>query len=328
MPCHAVLIRLIDSTGALTAALFKTCSPAGAEAIYLSKNHPLPITAKSTIDIQVVLALLTSIFILVPLCYIPASFVSFLVKERVSKSKHLQIVSSVSPYLYWVATFAWDMLLFFVLIAFLFLILVLFNTQKPVLFISSAEAALALFLLLVTYGASAIALNYVYSLAFENFSTAQISIMAINFFSGFVFVLAYYVMISVPETKDAGTKIVHFFRFFPPYNIGNSSLSFTPSLLLLLYTSSTLSRRRGTDQSQHELLLQLDIEAEHELLGVGGDGQEHRLHDHRVYRLLLGAAVDRVHAAAQCPRPPRALAGAEVPPVARSGQRRGERHFG
>ena len=186
----------------------------------MSKNHPLPITPKRTIEIQVILALLTSIFILVPLSYIPASFVSFLVKERVSKSKHLQIVSSVSPYLYWVATFAWDMFLFMILIAFLFFILVIFNLKKPVSFVSSAESSTALFLLLLTFGASSIAISYLYSLTFENFSTAQISIMAINFFTGFVFVLAYYIMISIPETRDFGAQIVNFFRLFPPYNMG------------------------------------------------------------------------------------------------------------
>jgi len=227
--------------GELTAATFKTCSSFGPDAIYLSKNHPLPITAKTTIDIQVILSLLTSIFILVPLCYIPASFVSFLVKERMSKSKHLQIVSSVSPYLYWVATFAWDMLLFTVLIAFLFFILLIFNIKKPVVFISSAEASLSLFLLLFSFGSSSIALSYIYSLGFENFSTAQISIMAINFFSGFVFVLAYYIMISVPETHEAGTQIVHFFRFFPPYNIGegliNLSTNYYVRTLLGRHTS-------------------------------------------------------------------------------------------
>eukprot|EP01035_Chromulina_nebulosa_P040287 gene40287-54478_t len=163
--------------GEITAATFRSCAPAGLGSIYLSKNHPLPITPKRTIEIQVILALLTSIFILVPLSYIPASFVSFLVKERVSKSKHLQIVSSVSPYLYWVATFAWDMFLFMILIAFFFLILAIFNLKKPVSFVSSVESSTALFLLLLTFGASSIAISYLYSLTFENFSTAQISIM-------------------------------------------------------------------------------------------------------------------------------------------------------
>ncbi len=37
--------------------------------------------------------------------------------------------------------------------------------------------------------------------------------------------LAYYILISVPDTKLIGTRIVHFFRFFPPYNIGEGLIN-------------------------------------------------------------------------------------------------------
>ena len=60
---------------------------------------------------------------------------------------------------------------------------------------------------------------------FDNHSTAQISIMAINFASGFVAVLAYFVMSGIPLTKDAASKIVHFFRFFPPYLLGEGLIA-------------------------------------------------------------------------------------------------------
>jgi ABC-type lipoprotein export system ATPase subunit len=211
--------------GELTATAFRTCSPAASTAPeYLIKNHPLPITVRQEIEIKVVLALLTSLFILVPLCYIPASFVSFLVKERVSKSKHLQIVSSVSPYLYWVATYAWDMTLFILLVAFVIAAFYAFGSASEV-FIHSTASACALVLLLVVYGCSAIPLSYLYSMGFENFSTAQISIMVINFITGFVMVLAYYILINVPTTKAAGELLVHFFRFFPTYNVGEGLIN-------------------------------------------------------------------------------------------------------
>lgn len=211
----------------LVATAFQECSPAsgsGTSTQYLVKNHPLPITTQQALEIQVILALLTSIFILVPLCYIPASFVSFLVKERVSKSKHLQIVSSVSPYLYWAATYAWDMTLFLVLIGFIVAAFFAFGSAAEV-FIHSGQSTLALFLLLLLYGLSAIPLSYLYSLAFDNFSTAQISIMVINFITGFVMVLAYYILIAVPSTAATGRQLVHFFRFFPPYNIGEGLIN-------------------------------------------------------------------------------------------------------
>ena len=198
---------------------------------YLIKNHPLPITLKDTIEIEVILALLTSIFIIVPLCYIPASFVSFVVKERVSKSKHLQIVSSVSPYLYWFATYTWDMILFSFLVLFIILIFFAFGSASKV-FIYSYQSTIALTLLLFLYGLSVIPLSYIYSLFFDNFSTAQISIMVINFLTGFVMVLAYYVLINIPKTKSLGQSLVHLFRFFPPYLVGEGLINISTTYYL------------------------------------------------------------------------------------------------
>lgn len=57
----------------------------------------------------------TSVDVLVSICvifamsFVPASFILFLIEERVSKAKHLQFVSGVKPILYWLANFTWDM---------------------------------------------------------------------------------------------------------------------------------------------------------------------------------------------------------------------------
>ena len=183
---------------------------------YVAKNHPLPLTARQSLENRVLLSLLASLFILVPLCYIPASFITFVVRERMSKAKHLQLVSSVSPYLYWFATYVWDMVLFTVLVLLIIGALFIYGKKAAEIFISVNEATIAVFLLLFTYGLSILPLCYIYSMFFDNHSTAQISIMAVNFATGFVAVLAYFVMNTVPTTQDAASHIVHFFRFFPP----------------------------------------------------------------------------------------------------------------
>lgn len=57
----------------------------------------------------------TSVDVLVSICvifamsFVPASFVVFLIQERVTKAKHMQFISGVQPLLYWVANFMWDM---------------------------------------------------------------------------------------------------------------------------------------------------------------------------------------------------------------------------
>lgn len=43
------------------------------------------------------------------MAFVPASFVLFLIDERVSKAKQLQFISGVNKTIYWVSSFMWDM---------------------------------------------------------------------------------------------------------------------------------------------------------------------------------------------------------------------------
>ncbi|KAF3838942.1 hypothetical protein F7725_010710, partial [Dissostichus mawsoni] len=75
-------------------------------------NHPLNLTKEQLSQVALVT---TSVDVLVSICvifamsFVPASFVVFLIHERVSKAKHMQFISGVQPLLYWTATFTWDM---------------------------------------------------------------------------------------------------------------------------------------------------------------------------------------------------------------------------
>lgn len=67
-------------------------------------SHLVP-SVRMTTSVDV----LVSICVIFALSFVPASFVLFLIEERVSKAKHLQFVSGVKPILYWLANFTWDM---------------------------------------------------------------------------------------------------------------------------------------------------------------------------------------------------------------------------
>jgi ATP-binding cassette, subfamily A (ABC1), member 3 len=112
------------------------------------------------------------------------------------------------------------MALYSTLTAFVMIVFFSYGADASRIFISTDEATVAVFLLVFLYGSAAIPLSYLYSFAFDNYSTAQISIMTVNFFTGFVAVMAYYIMVSIPSTKETGETLVWVFRMFPPYNIG------------------------------------------------------------------------------------------------------------
>lgn len=49
-----------------------------------------------------------AICVIFAMSFVPASFVLYLIQERVNKAKHLQFVSGVSPITYWLTNFLWD----------------------------------------------------------------------------------------------------------------------------------------------------------------------------------------------------------------------------
>lgn len=53
--------------------------------------------------------MLVAICVVFALSFVPASFVVYLVNERACKAKHLHLVSGVRPFIYWLATYVWDL---------------------------------------------------------------------------------------------------------------------------------------------------------------------------------------------------------------------------
>ena len=53
---------------------------------------------------------LISIFTIVAMSFVNASFVLFLVYERANRSLHLQFLVGLNPLLYWITNFTWDMI--------------------------------------------------------------------------------------------------------------------------------------------------------------------------------------------------------------------------
>ncbi|XP_072524411.1 retinal-specific phospholipid-transporting ATPase ABCA4 isoform X1 [Salminus brasiliensis] len=146
-------------------------------------NHPLNLTKEQLSEVTV---LTTSVDAVVAICvifamsFIPASFVLYLIQERVTKAKHLQFVSGVSPLVYWVANFFWDMLNYSISTAMVVGIFVGFDKKCY----TSATNLPALVALLSLYGWSVTPLMYPMSYIFSIPSTAYVSLSCVNLFIG------------------------------------------------------------------------------------------------------------------------------------------------
>jgi ATP-binding cassette subfamily A (ABC1) protein 3 len=181
-------------------------------------NHPLPLTRQGELRVQAILSLFAAVFVLVPFCYLPASFVIFVVRERASKAKHQQLVSGANPTVYWLSTFAWDVCNYMVIV---FAVMLVFLAYGNAEFVGTSEMVGATFLLLVMYGLSVLPLSYCLSFAFDNSTSAQIAIASFHFLTGFVLKMADFVLGQVEDTRAVNAQLrTYLYRFFPPFNLG------------------------------------------------------------------------------------------------------------
>ncbi|XP_035276766.1 retinal-specific phospholipid-transporting ATPase ABCA4-like isoform X2 [Anguilla anguilla] len=146
-------------------------------------NHPLNLTKEQLSEVTV---LTTSVDAVVAICvifamsFVPASFVLYLIQERVTKAKHLQFVSGVSPLVYWVTNFFWDMINYSISTAMVVGIFVAFDKKCY----TSPTNLPALVALLLLYGWSVTPMMYPMSYLFNIPSTAYVSLSCINLFIG------------------------------------------------------------------------------------------------------------------------------------------------
>ncbi|XP_062888600.1 phospholipid-transporting ATPase ABCA1-like isoform X1 [Mobula hypostoma] len=184
-------------------------------------NHPLNLTKEQLSEVAL---MATSVDVLVSICvifamsFVPASFVLFLVEERVSKAKHLQFVSGVKPGIYWLANFAWDMCNYAVPATMVVIIFICFQQKSYV----SASNLPALVLLLFLYGWSITPLMYPASFLFSIPSTAYVVLTCVNLFIGINGSVATFVLELFTDKKlnDVNRILKKVFLIFPHFCLG------------------------------------------------------------------------------------------------------------
>ncbi|XP_052658130.1 retinal-specific phospholipid-transporting ATPase ABCA4 isoform X5 [Harpia harpyja] len=146
-------------------------------------NHPLNLTKEQLSEVTV---LTTSVDAVVAICvifamsFIPASFVLYLIQERVTKAKHLQFVSGVSPAIYWLTNFMWDIVNYALSAGMVVVIFAGFNKKAY----TSPTNLPVLVALLLLYGWAVIPMMYPASSFFSVPSTAYVALSCINLFVG------------------------------------------------------------------------------------------------------------------------------------------------
>lgn len=183
-------------------------------------NHPLNKTQDRQLEERLKSGtdLTVAINVIIALSFVPASFVVYLVNERISKSKHLQFVSGMDPTTYWLATFAWDMLNFLVPAFICMVVFLAFNLPAY-----TGHNFGAVVCLLLLYGFSVTPLMYPANWWFEVPSTAYVSLICANLFIGLTGTLVTFTLELFPEDDQlthANNVLRWVLLLFPNYALG------------------------------------------------------------------------------------------------------------
>lgn len=215
-PFHAIAISLnAIMNGLLKKAVNETLS-------INIVNHPLP---KKISDNRVNLFynINTSGFtvatsVLFGMAFMASSFIIFLIKERSVGAKHLQVVSGIGPYSYWLSTFIWDLINYTIPVLILLIVFAAFKTEAYV----DDHRLKYVFLVLILYGWSVLPFVYLLHHLFNVPATGMVAVSMINLCSGLVLLMATYTLI-IPalNTEKIGKALeMLFIIFLPNYNLG------------------------------------------------------------------------------------------------------------
>ncbi|XP_038069738.1 phospholipid-transporting ATPase ABCA1-like isoform X2 [Patiria miniata] len=186
-------------------------------------NYPINLTTDELQDMimkELPISMSTAIFVVFALAFVPASFVVFLITERESKSKHLQIISGISPTTYWVSTLLWDLINYLIPAILTMLVFKCFNQKAFV----STEALPATVLLLLMYGWAITPMSYPASFFFSTPSTAYLSMACSNMLIGIVTIMTTFILeflgMDDPNMLATNESLKQLFLIFPPFCLG------------------------------------------------------------------------------------------------------------
>ncbi|KAA3678255.1 ATP-binding cassette, subfamily A (ABC1), member 1 [Paragonimus westermani] len=204
-------------------------------------NHPVELPpdvaitrSRRTLMLDVTLA----IFTILALSFIPASCITFLVTERHTGSKHLQFVSGLNAYVYWISVYLWDIVNYLIPAGLCILVFVAFQKYAFV----GTDTIGPFILLIFFYGLAVLPMLYPFSFVIRSPSTALIVLIVVNMLFGALTVMVTLFLDTIyqedPELAPVVDLLKGVFLVLPQYCLGRGlyDLAFRESMLNFRHT--------------------------------------------------------------------------------------------
>ncbi|CAF1017355.1 unnamed protein product, partial [Brachionus calyciflorus] len=204
--------------------------------LYRVYNHPLNLNdlriSYETI-LQKVADIGISLTILCAYSFIPAGFIVYIVKERITQEKRLQYVCGVKPFLYWFSSFIWDFGYYIIIICLTLAIIGGFNSTA---YSANSKNFSALIFLLALFGWASLPMSYLMSRFFNDTGSAYMIAFCFTLFSGIATCVSVFLLSSLAESNPSimlTYKILEKFSLlFPSFSLGSGLIELTKNQIL------------------------------------------------------------------------------------------------
>ena len=170
-------------------------------------NEPLPYTMKEKMDKQERNRIIVLFFISISFSLIPANFITVIIKERENNSKHLQIISGISLFSYWLNNYIFELIKYYVIGGICIFIIYLFDYYKQYLSILYLE-----------YGPAMVSFTYLFSFIFKSEDKGQTFVLLINLLFGTLGANIVLTMRFENKLEVKAKKMAYIFRIIPSFS--------------------------------------------------------------------------------------------------------------
>eukprot|EP00924_Labyrinthula_sp_SR-Ha-C_P011713 maker-scaffold_17-snap-gene-6.71-mRNA-1 protein AED:0.02 eAED:0.02 QI:0/0.33/0.25/1/0.66/0.5/4/146/1967 len=228
---HAVPIAVLEINQALLRSSLSNASLGNLEPAIKVTTHPLPKTSQRQEVFQGVIAFITAVFAVLAFAFVTAPMVSYAVleKEEGVQIKHLQFVSGTNIGIYWLASYAFDLIVYHVPFFLALVLIQLFNIES----FTENGAFGVVAIVFLGYGWAVIPFSYLVSHFFKEHTNALIGIIIINCLTGVILMVSSFAMDQIPDTQEVNSSLKKFYRIFPGFCLGDSLLQIAKTNLLL-----------------------------------------------------------------------------------------------
>ena len=189
-------------------------------------NSPFHLSYEEKNDKKSRNGFILAFYVSIALALIPANFITIIIREKENKSKHLQLLSGLSIYIYWINNYIFELIKYYFVVGICMIVLVIFKFY---------EKYLAIFYVL--YGPALVSFTYVVSHFFDTEGVGQTIILLINLIFGALGGAAILILRVDKDMKKLGIALSYIFRFVPSFCIsyGYSQLMSKKALFAVDY---------------------------------------------------------------------------------------------